>query len=229
MENSLAMRVFDRARDFGHELYTLPGLGTQSWSNLLQTAPRREFHAEKWEAVLALAHLVDRKNVRMIKAGCRVGFAPETLEHLMCIRVIIQNAFYGDDPLRVSLAREINYAHAAATDLVENFVIAQAPLLIRHVHLGDCTFKNCSRHLVPSFQSLPQEATDTNSSMESLSGATLLAFRRALVHTRDRVREPVRSFHLDLLSSGGERRTQVPDLVLNVCGISDGVRDFIAQ
>ena len=58
----------------------------------------------------------------------------------------------------MSLPREINYAHAAATDLVEDFVIAQAPLLIRHVHFGDCTFKNCSRDLVASFQSLAQEA-----------------------------------------------------------------------
>src|SRR6476661_6404551 len=146
MENSLAMRVFDRARDFGHELHTLPGLGAQSWSNLLQTSPRREFHAEKWEAVLALAHLVDRKNVRMIKAGCRVGFASEALERLMCISVIIQDAFYGDDPPGMSLAREINYAHPAAADLVENFVIAQEPLLVRHVHFGDYAFKNCSRN-----------------------------------------------------------------------------------
>ena len=80
MENSLAMRVFDRARNFRHQLHTSPGLGAQSRRNLSQAAARREFHAEKREAILALAHLVDRKNVRMIKAGCRVGFAPEAPE-----------------------------------------------------------------------------------------------------------------------------------------------------
>src|SRR5580765_7483857 len=108
MENSLAMRVFDRARDFGHQLHTSPRLGAQSRSNLLQAAARREFHAEKRKAVLALAHLINRKNVRMIEAGCRIGFAAEALERLMCIRVIIQDALYGDDPVGMSLAREIN-------------------------------------------------------------------------------------------------------------------------
>ena len=66
-----------------------PGLGTQRRPKLLQTAARGEFHAKKRKAVLAFAHLVDRKNVRMIKAGCRVGFAPEAHEHFMRISVII--------------------------------------------------------------------------------------------------------------------------------------------
>jgi len=80
---------------------------------------------------------------------------------------MIQNTLYGDDPVGVPLAREINYAHAAATDLVEDFVIAQAPLLIRHIHFSDYVFKNCSRDLVTSFQSLAQETTHTNSGLES--------------------------------------------------------------
>src|SRR5437773_9241543 len=103
----------------------------------------------------------------------------------------MQNPLYGDDPLGVSLTREINYAHAAAPDLVEDFVIAQAPLLIRHVHFSDYAFKNCSRDLVTSFQSLPQEATDTNSSMESLGGAALLAGDRLRIRRRSGDAHPV--------------------------------------
>src|SRR5215510_2447371 len=113
MENSLAMRIFDCARNFRHHLHTSPGLGAQSRSNLLQAAARREFHAEKREAVLALAHLVDRQNVRMIKAGNRVRLAPEPHQRFMRISLITQDALYGDDPLGMSLAREINYAHPA--------------------------------------------------------------------------------------------------------------------
>ena len=89
----------------------------------------------------------------------------------------------------------------------------------RIVHFGDCVFKNRSRDLIARFQSLAQEAAHTNAGVELRGGAALRAFCRAVAHTRDRVREPVRSFHLDLLSSGGERCTQVADLVLNVCGI----------
>ena len=89
MENSVAMRVFDRARNLRYQLHALPGLGAQSQPNLLQTAARRKFHAEKRKAVLAFAHLVYRKNVRMIEAGCRVGFASEAHERFMRISVII--------------------------------------------------------------------------------------------------------------------------------------------
>jgi hypothetical protein len=89
--------------------------------------------------------------------------------------VIIQNAFYSDDPLGMSLSREINYAHAAAPDLVENFVIAQAPLLIRHVYFSDCAFKSCSRDFVGSFQSLAQEAACANSRVKLNRGAAVLA------------------------------------------------------
>jgi hypothetical protein len=89
--------------------------------------------------------------------------------------VIIQNPFYGDDPLGMSLAREIDYAHAAAPDLVEDFIIAQAPLLIRHVHFGDRAFKNCSGDFVTSFQAIAQKATCTNSSVESRNRSTARA------------------------------------------------------
>jgi hypothetical protein len=67
--------------------------------------------------------------------------------------------------LGVSLAREINHAHTTAPDLVEDFVIAQAPLLIWHVDFSDYAFKNRSRHLASGFQSLAQEATHANSSV----------------------------------------------------------------
>src|SRR5206468_7853800 len=91
--------------------------------------------------------------------------------------------------------RAINYAHATAPDLVEDFVIAQAPLLIRHVDFSDYAFKDRSRHVTSSFQSLAQETTHANSSIELRGGAALLTFCRAFGHARDRVREPVRIFH----------------------------------
>src|SRR6266446_2450242 len=95
----------------------------------------------------------------------------------------------------MSLAREINYAHATAPDLLEDFVIAQTPLLIRHVHFSDYAFKNRFGHVVGSVQSLTQEATHANPSMKSRDRAAFFAFFRAFGHARDRVREPVRIFH----------------------------------
>ena len=47
----------------------------------------------------------------------------------------------------VSLTRTINYAHAAPSDLVEDFVIAQAPLPVRHLDFRNYAFKSRARHL----------------------------------------------------------------------------------
>ena len=118
----------------------------------LQASAGGEFHAEKRQTVLAFAHLVNRQNVRMIEAGCRFGFASKARERLMRIGVITKDAFYRDDAAGVSLARTINHAHAAAPDLVENLVIAQAPLLVRHVDFTEHAFESS---LATSQQRLP--------------------------------------------------------------------------
>src|SRR5437667_124161 len=96
---------------------------------------------------------------------------------------------------RIPLPCPINHAHAAAPDFLQDFVIAEVPLLIRHVGFGEYAFKNRPRHLANSFKSLAQEATHANSSAESRCYTALLAFRRALGRTRERVREPVRILH----------------------------------
>jgi hypothetical protein len=68
-------------------------------------------------------------------------------------------------------------------------------MLIRDVHFSDYAFKSRSRHLVTSFQSLAQEATHADPTVESRGSTALLAFCRAFGHTRGRVRKPVRGFH----------------------------------
>ena len=95
----------------------------------------------------------------------------------------------------VSLTRAINHAHAASPDLVEDFVIAQAPLPVRHVDFSDYAFKSRARHVATSRESLAQKAARTNSSVESCCGAALLAFSRTVARTRNGVSEPVRIFH----------------------------------
>src|SRR6266487_1583231 len=156
----------------------------------MQGSACREFHAEKRKAVLAFAHLVDRKNVWMIQASYSFGLASETLEGLVRIGLVTQDALDSDDPAGVSLAGAINHAHAAARDLVEDFVIAQVPLRIRHVGFSEDAFIICSRHPASSSQSLAQETTCADPGFESHGCAALLAFCRA--RTRERNREPVR-------------------------------------
>ena len=76
----------------------------------------------------------------------------------------------------MSLPCAIDHAHAAATDLFENFVISQKPGLVRRVHLGEDTLIKRLRYLVTAFQSLAQEAAHANSGVESHGCSTLLAF-----------------------------------------------------
>ena len=83
MENSLAMRVSNRARDFCHHLYTLASIAAEFRCRRTKTPTRCVFHAEIRQAILAFADIVNRKNVWMIEARDRFGFAPEAHQRLV--------------------------------------------------------------------------------------------------------------------------------------------------
>jgi hypothetical protein len=61
------------------------------------------------------------------------------------------------------LAGAINDTHAAPSDLVEDFVIAQAPLPVRDVDFIEDVFESRLRHPGNGFQTRAQKAADTNS------------------------------------------------------------------
>src|SRR4029077_18226205 len=137
MENSTAVGVFDSMRDFCHELHALPRFIAQRSRVLLQASLLRELHAEKRQAILAFAPFINRKDVWMIQTGHRLCFSSETLQRFVRISAITKDALYRDDAPGMSLPGAIDYAHAAATNLFENFVISQEPGLVRCVHLGE--------------------------------------------------------------------------------------------
>src|SRR5438046_10624598 len=77
----------------------------------------------------------------------------------------------------MSLPGAIDHAHAAATDLLESFVISQLPGLVARVQLVEYGFINRLRYLATDFQSLAQEATHAKFGVESRGCSTLLGFR----------------------------------------------------
>src|SRR6476620_2380350 len=170
------MSVFDSKRDLCHELHALPRFIAKRRRVLLQTSIFRELHAEKRQAVLAFTHFVNRKDVRMIQTGHRLCFSSETFQRFMRISAITKDPFYRDDAPGMSLPGAIDHAHAAATDLFENFVISQEPCLVWRVHFGEDGLKRRLRYTVTRFQSLAQEAAHANSGVEAHGCATLLAF-----------------------------------------------------
>src|SRR4029077_20735931 len=143
---------------------------------LLQTSIFRELHAEKRQAVLAFTHFVNRKDVRVIQTGHRLSFSSETFQRFMRISAITKDPLYRDDAPGMSLPGAIDHAHAAATDLFENFVISQEPGLVWRVDFGKDGLKKRLRYIVTAFQSLAQEATHAKSGVESYGCSTLLAF-----------------------------------------------------
>ena len=73
----------------------------------------------------------------MIQTGHCLCFSSETLQRSVRISAITKDALYRDDAPRMSLPGPIDHAHAAATDLLENFVISQPPRLVTRVKLVD--------------------------------------------------------------------------------------------
>src|SRR5436305_8621439 len=176
MEHSAAVSVFDSARDLRHQLHALPRFVAERSNVLMQTSLLRELHAKKRQAVLAFAHLINRKNVWVIQTGHRPRFSSEALQGSMGIGAITQHALNRDDALGMSLSGAIDHSHAAATDLLENFVISQLPGLVRRVHLVEHALINRLRYVANSFQSLPQQAAHAKSDVEPHGCSTVFAF-----------------------------------------------------
>src|SRR5215470_18569437 len=112
MEHSTAVGVVDSARDLRHHLHTFAWLFAKKSSVLVQASFLRELHAEKRQAVLAFAHFINRKNVRVIQTGHRLCFSSETLQCSVGISAITKDALYCDDPPGMSLPGAIDHAHA---------------------------------------------------------------------------------------------------------------------
>src|SRR4051812_32243680 len=75
----------------------------------------------------------------------------------------------------MSLSGAIDYPHATATDLFENFVISQEPGFVWSVHFGEHVLKKRLRYAVTGFQSVAQKAAHANSGVQSYGRSTLLA------------------------------------------------------
>ena len=78
----MLMRVLHSTRNFGHQPDAFARLTAKSRPIFLQAASCRILHAEKRQAVFAMADFVDGKNIRMIETGCGFSFSPKTFTRL---------------------------------------------------------------------------------------------------------------------------------------------------
>src|SRR5262245_60039594 len=106
------MCVLYRASYFCHQTNDLAGPAGERFTILCKAAARRVLHAKEGEPVVCLTYFVDRQNVWMIKARGCFSFAPETLERVNGVGVIILQALDRYNAARVALPRPVNHTHA---------------------------------------------------------------------------------------------------------------------
>ncbi|KAG0506265.1 MAG: hypothetical protein Udaeo_03550 [Candidatus Udaeobacter sp.] len=87
------------------------------------------------------------------------------------------------------LTRAINHAHSAASDFLQNFVIADPPVRVPHFVFGEDRLERFARCLTIILKSLPQRAAQAKAIAKPGRVATLWALGRAFTHARDRIRQ----------------------------------------
>ena len=77
--------------------------------------------------VVVDTYVVNSDDVRMLEERRSGYLAPEPLNHLLARELPGQNHFQRDNAPEAGLPRAIDYAHPAAGNLFEQFVIAKVP------------------------------------------------------------------------------------------------------
>src|SRR4029453_19134822 len=97
MKNPLAMSVRNGARSLCYHAHALTRVLAQHIRCGTETSARRVLHAEKRQAFLAFADFVNWKNVWMIKAGDRFGFATKPDQCLVRVHLMREDPFHRDN------------------------------------------------------------------------------------------------------------------------------------
>ena len=103
----------------------------------------------------------------------------------MRIRVIREHPLQCHDAPRVALPRTVNHTHSAASDFLQNLVIAEPPFLVRHFGLSQHALENFRGRFDLGFEVFFEKATDAAAISETARSPTLLAFCCAFHDARD--------------------------------------------
>src|SRR5712691_7948747 len=90
-----------------------------------------------------------------------------------------------DDPARMPLPSAVNHTHATAPDLLQDFVISEMPLGVRHVRFGEHAFESFRGSFALGLQSLFEKTVYASLVAETHGGTAPLAFARAFLHARN--------------------------------------------
>src|SRR5262249_12932732 len=117
MKNAVLMRVVHGARDLRHQLRCLPNRHWRVSDHFVKLAALDQLHAEVALAI-ALAHLVDRNDARMLEVSGGFGFPAEALQMSFRGPRAAANHFKRDAPIETLLMGSINYRLTAPADFL---------------------------------------------------------------------------------------------------------------
>ena len=96
-----------------------------SRKTIAQRHPFDKFGNDKISAA-PFADFVNRDDVRMIQSGCRKGFLPKTADAVFVFGDPGGKQFESDGAIQPRVFRQINFAHSALADLLDNFIMPDA-------------------------------------------------------------------------------------------------------
>src|ERR671937_714033 len=124
MQNPALMGVVDRLRQLEDDLRCATHRHRLAPNEFVQLSAFHELHTEIATAI-ALAHLVDRHDARMLESSGRLSFATKAFQMGFSCPRTARDHFQSDDPVETLLACSINHALPTAPDFLQQFVIAK--------------------------------------------------------------------------------------------------------
>ena len=123
MNDQMLVRVGDGRANFAKKVESLLHREPACLAIVVESVAFHIFHGEKWNSIRGHAAAVKLRDVRMIQAGEETLFVFEVAKDVVCVHAATNELERGF-AIQFSIVREINFAHSAAADERQNFVIA---------------------------------------------------------------------------------------------------------
>ena len=135
MNDPLAVRRFQRIRNFHADVQQQLQIHRTPRNPMLQRGPIEEFHRQVGLPAV-FANFVNRADIRMVQRRRRSRLTPESLERLRIRRQFIRKEFQRHMPAKIRILSLVHHTHPAAAKLLDHAVMrdgtANRRLRLRH-------------------------------------------------------------------------------------------------
>src|SRR3954468_9784439 len=125
------------------------------------------------------------------------------------MRVVAKHALQRNDPARMPLPRPIDDPHAAAADFAEDFVIAETPLLIRHIRVVEDLLEGLFTVLACVTDAFEQHTTHAAAARDARRRATLWTRERCVTDAQNRLWRKRQADHAYVPAASAAHRCRI--------------------